>query len=341
MASPDPLPEAIRARLAELAARDRDALIEEARVEARAQVKAVLREAYADALLAEARPAPQVPPDASEIPAAAPGEQGWWVYCVLPDGRGAPDGVVGVAGERPRIVRAAGLAALTGRVPLDAFGAAPLRENLNDLAWLERTVRAHEAVLDGALAGGAVVPMRVCTIYRDEGQVREMLEGSIALFQDSLGRIEGKAEWGVKVVAERARLEEHARSLSEEARDLAGEVAGKPEGGAYLARKKLAALIRDEADRLLDSVVRETHARLEEWAAASVVLPAQSRELAGYSGEMVFNGAYLVEDERREAFANLVEELGAQYGQLGLAFELTGPWPAYNFAGAAESGVRG
>ena len=337
MARPDDLPEPIRARLAELAGRDRDALIEEARVEARAQVKAVLRDAYAEALLAEARPAPAKPP---EPPTAAPAEQGWWVYCVLPDGRALPDGVTGVAGEPPRLVPAAGLAALTGRVPLSEFGEAPLRENLNDLGWLERTVRAHEAVLDGALADGAVVPMRVCTIYRDEAQVREMLESSAAMFEDALGRLEGKAEWGVKVVAERARLEEHARSGSEEARALAGEASGKPEGGAYLARKKLAAVIRDEADRLLDSVVRETHARLEEWAAASVVLPAQSRELAGYSGEMVFNGAYLVEDERRETFAALVEELGTQYGQLGLAFELTGPWPAYNFAGTAESGVR-
>jgi hypothetical protein len=68
------------------------------------------------------------------------------------------------------------------------------------------------------------------------------------------------------------------------------------------------------------------------------VLPAQSRELAGYRGDMVFNGAYLVEDERVAAFTALLDELGSQYAPLGLAFDLTGPWPAYNFADATAAG---
>jgi hypothetical protein len=350
MAGREGLPERLTARLAEMAEADLDALVGEARAEARAQVKAVLREAYAEALLEQAgagspgrAPAPagagRAEARREAVPAATADEDesghGWWVYCVVPAERELPDGLAGVADdERPRLVPAGGVAALVSRVPLREFGEAPLRENLNDLDWLERTVRAHEAVLDSALAGGAVVPMRVCTIYRDEGQVRAMLESRGAELRDALARLAGKAEWGVKVVADRARLEDHARSQNDEAVGLADEVAGRPEGAAYLARKKLAALVRDEADRILDEVVRETHARLEEWAAASVVLPAQSRELAGYDGDMVFNGAYLVEDERVAAFSALVDELRAQYAPLGLSFDLTGPWPAYNFAGS-------
>ena len=254
----------------------------------------------------------------------------------MPDDREVPEGLEGV-GDAPRLVAAGGVAALASRVPMSEFGEVPLRENLNDLAWLERTVRAHEAVLDGMLAGGVLVPMRVCTIYRGEQQVKAMLVDGATRFRETLLDLAGKAEWGVKVIADRARLEDHARSRSDAARDLAEEVASKPEGGAYLARKKLNALVRDEADALVGDAVREVHARLEEWASAAVVLPAQNPELSGYDGEMVFNGAYLVEDARFDAFAGVLAEFESQYESAGLSFHRTGPWPAYNFASGGTS----
>ena len=161
-----------------------------------------------------------------------------------------------------------------------------------------------------------------------------MLASEGALFLETLEQLGGRTEWGVKIVADRGRVEETALARSAEAQALAERVSGGDDGGAYIARKKLDAIVRDDADLMLNEIVRETHARLEEWAVASVVLPAQSRELAGYTGEMVFNGAYLVDDERADAFRGLLGELASQYGPSGLAFDLTGPWPAYNFAGA-------
>src|SRR4051812_21245564 len=102
MAAPDALPEPLRGRLADLAAADRDGLIAEARAEARAQVKAALRDAYAAALLEDAGggvPAREGTEDAgaaahagertAAAPAQAPADpgQGSWVYCVLPADR--------------------------------------------------------------------------------------------------------------------------------------------------------------------------------------------------------------------------------------------------------------
>jgi len=303
-----------------MARSDVDALIEEARAEARGEVKAVLRDIYAEELLdlVAEQPGATEPEE---------GEQGWWIYCIVPVGRVPPPGITGVACGELTLVESGGLAALVSPVPLSEFGEAPLREHLNDLKWLEQTVRAHEAVVDEVLRDGPVVPMRICTIYRELDQVEAMLESRAPRFREALERLSGRAEWGVKIVVQRALLEDHARG-----RMASDEEDGTSEGVAYVARKKRAAVLRGETDRLLDSVVRETHARLEEWSAGSVVLPAQNRELAGYEGEMVFNAAYLVEHERVETFGQLLKELGAQYGEMGFAFDLTGPWPAYNFA---------
>jgi hypothetical protein len=343
-------------------------LIAEARAEARAAVKARLRESFeramlerAETLLAGGGEAAPVPgeepavaaPPVTTGPGAAPAKRtppaaapepvesgdGLWVYCVVPAGRELPDGLEGVApGAPPQLVSGGELAALVSRVPLSEFGEQALRENLNDLGWLERMARTHEAVLERVLAGGEVVPLRVCTIYRGETQVRVMLEQRSQRLREGLERLAGKAEWGVKVIADRAALEEHARGRSAAARTLAEELDGLPEGGAYIVRKKLATAVRDEAERLVAEAVREGHARLEEWASASVVLPAQNRDLSGHHGEMVFNGAYLVDDSRVHPFVTLIRDLEAQYGDAGLSFDLTGPWPAYNFVrGLSES----
>ena len=99
-----------------------------------------------------------------------------WAYCVLRAGDPAPAGVPAVEpAAAVEAVEAEGLVALVSRVPDAQFSAEPLRENLNDLRWLERVARAHEAVLDQALAEASIVPLRLCTLYESPERVREML----------------------------------------------------------------------------------------------------------------------------------------------------------------------
>jgi hypothetical protein len=298
---------------------DAQALIDAAYAEARENVQAKLRTRFEQQLLARAEALLTQPP------AEAAGDA-WWAYCIVPAGRELPGGLAAVADDTPQLVTTGGVAAVVSRVPLAEFGEEPLRANLNDLTWLERVARAHDRVLGELLPRGALVPLRVCTIYRDEAHVEAMLRERADEFTATLERLAGKAEWGIKVVADRELLEEAARESSVEADAAAGE------GSAYLARKKLAALVREKADALVADTLREAHARLGEWADASVVLPAQNRDLSGHRGEMVLNAAYLVDERRVDSFTEVVHELELP----GLAFELTGPWPPYNFAGPAR-----
>src|SRR5436190_210269 len=116
---------------------------------------------------AEPRPAPKAEPVAGELV---------WVYCVVPADARPPR----VSGVDPRFpverVEAAGLAAFVSRVPIAEFGADALRQNLNELDWLERVARAHEGVLDQVMPQTVLVPLRLCTLYEDVQGVRRMLE---------------------------------------------------------------------------------------------------------------------------------------------------------------------
>ena len=279
----------------------------------------------------------------------ADGALGAYAYCVMAgDARPALEGVAGVDPARPpRVLRRSDLAAVAGDVALSDFGAAPLKRNLEDVRWLERIARAHEAVLDRALQAGTVVPLRLCTVFADEAAVLAMLDRERAALQAALARLEGRAEWGVKLIADPSAVRaaaggppaEPARSAgasgerAAEAPDRAGAPGPPGSGHAYLARKRRDRLAREEARRVAHEAARTVHAGLGAQAAAATVLRPPPRELSGEAGELVLNGAYLVDRERGGQFRALAERIGEGQRRRGLRLEVTGPWPPYSFAG--------
>jgi hypothetical protein len=46
---------------------------------------------------------------------------------------------------------------------------------------------------------------------------------------------------------------------------------------------------------------------------------------------MTLNGAYLMSEGQMTAFRAELERLEKDYNDLGFSYELTGPWPPYNF----------
>jgi Gas vesicle synthesis protein GvpL/GvpF len=257
-----------------------------------------------------------------------------YVYCIVP--AGPLLSLEGLAGVDPSFevgpITQGGLSAIVSRVRLREFGAEALRLNLEDLAWLARTARAHNAVLARALSAEAVVPLRLCTIFDDEAGVRGVLEREREPLLAALSQLRGRTEWSVKVLADTGALNAAAR---ERGSAFAGAEA-QGSGRAYFARKKLERTALDEARAIATRAVEETDARLRTHAAAATRLPPQDRRLSGRPGEMVLNGAYLVERSNTGAFAALAKELGARHRELGLTLEVTGPYAPYNFVPAVE-----
>ena len=309
-------------------------LVAEARAEALAEARAMLRERYVAELLdaVEARSAPSTtsgpPPPPREAPAPretppapAPAGLGRWVYGVVPGDAPDPSELIGVDGRHPvELVRDGALAAVTSEVPLDVFGADALQAGLEDLARVEELARAHERVVEAAMAfAGTVVPFRLCTIYAGAEQVRDMLRAEHATFADALERVDGAAEFGVKAYA----------------RPVATTTGDADTGTSYLQRRREAREAAESAWEGVGMAVEDVHARLAEQAAATSLGRPQDRRLTGHEGSMVLNASYLVPDERVDRFRALVAELADRHGADGLELELTGPWPPYHFASGA------
>jgi hypothetical protein len=271
------------------------------------------------------------PPEPAPRPRPQSGDV-LWTYCVLRAGTPHRANLAGVDASNPvERVDAGDLAALVSRVPLSEFGEEPLRTNLNNLEWLERVARGHEAVLERTLEEATIVPLRLCTIFEDEDGVRRMLADQGPALTAALDVLDGHQEWGVKLLVDREALEAAARSRSPEADALADELDTRSAGGAYMLKRRLERQVREAADEIAVSVADDVHARLQDWATDAVLNPPQNRDLSGHEGEMLLNGAYLVETPKVARLRELVGELQERHRGLGVRLDLTGPWPPYNF----------
>ena len=222
------------------------------------------------------------------------------------------------------LIRHADLAAIVSAVPRDEFEQSALAQSLEDLDRLERFARGHEHVLDEALRLGPVVPLRICTIYETADHVREMLERERRPLAEALHGLSGTSEWGVKAYRD-AREDAPAEKVG----------AGAPASGTeYLARKHGERDAAQAARQVADATVEIIHGRLSEHAVDAVLSRVQDRQLSGHEHEMILNAAYLVADARIADFQWVFGDLIRRHAPDGLLLELTGPWPAYHFAGA-------
>jgi hypothetical protein len=350
----------LRAAVEQLAAEDVDELIRGARQDARERARAHLAEAMTASMLDQVerrltppsrqserrrRAAPLAQADEPARPPLPPqpaterapqrddatptAGRGLYVYCVVPADTQLPDDVTGVdPGGSPTLLAHDDLAAVISYVPLAEFEEERLREHLADMAWVERTARAHEHVLETVARVSTLIPMRMCSIYRSEDGVREMLAHEADALSAALEHLRGRAEWGAKVFAEYP-SPAHAQAAD-------GEAAEEPPSGTdYMRQRQSERDARWSVDEELHEASAAIHERLSEIAVDAITLPLQRPEVSGHEGPMLSNGVYLLGSEQEQAFLALVEQLRDEYAPLGLVIEPTGPWPAYNFVPGA------
>jgi hypothetical protein len=277
--------------------------------------------------MGRSQPSTASPGSTAREPAEGTAERAWWTYGVLSaSDAGKLESVVeGIEpGSSVELVSEGELAAMVSAVPADDYDDARLREHLEDLEWVERTARRHEAVLDAALNHATVVPLRLCTLYRDHAGVRLLLREQAGPLEEALAKVEGAAEWGVKVFAGNAAVAD-AEHAGEDHK-----TAARP-GAAYLTQRQRERERAEQRNELRVSCADAVHARIASCAREATINRPQHPKVHGRDMPMVLNGAYLVANDRQADLYGSITELQAEWGQMGFVIELTGPWPAYNF----------
>ncbi|MGW8990836.1 GvpL/GvpF family gas vesicle protein [Streptomyces zhihengii] len=253
-----------------------------------------------------------------------------YAYAVVraADGVGAAAGALaGVAGGPVRLTagsRDPAVLLAVGDVPAADFREEALRRRLEELEWLETVARAHHAVVEALAAVTTVLPLRLATVYVDEAGARAALDEGARAFAERLSLLAGHREWGVKVYADPSAAPPPPAPAAD----------GLSPGRSYLRQRREQRSGREEVYRDARTAAGRVEEAALRYAAGRARHRVQQGTLAGAAGENVLNDAFLVADDRTEAFR--ADVAGAARGLTGVRVEVTGPWAPYSFAVPAE-----
>lgn len=249
-----------------------------------------------------------------------------YLYCLLespapPALEAAPPGLPDAAAPRLLDV-GGGLWLVAATVPLATYGPGEIEARLEDLSWVSERALAHEAVVEHLAEAGALLPMKLFTLFSGDERAVEDVRGRAAEVRRALDRVAGRREWGVRVRFDPQR----ARSLADEPGD--GGATGRPVSGrAFLERKRRLRDAGRTPSPAAEAAVERAFAALASRAAGS----RRHAPVAG--GAVLLDAAFLVAVEGEEAFREAVETAARELDGAGCELVLTGPWPPYNFAG--------
>lgn len=270
-----------------------------------------------------------------------PGEShAYYLYCVgerdalaPPYGKEMPPPI---EADAPFVlIDGGGLSAVTSVVPLADYGEDALQSRMSDASWVAVRAMRHERVVEHFARRTSVVPLRFGTIYLERENVEAMLAEKHDELRAIIENLRGREEWGLNLYCDRAKLRENITSLSPRLRELRARADAASAGQSYLMRKKIDSMREQEARaeqrRVAAEVERELMARSDAAARLRVL-----KDEASEWGELATKLAFLVERARFDEFRGAAERLAREHADAGFRLELTGPWPAYNFAAGRE-----
>jgi Gas vesicle synthesis protein GvpL/GvpF len=227
-----------------------------------------------------------------------------------------PAGLPG-AGSPRTIAVDPGLWLIAADAPRAIYGETAIERGLKDMPWVSACALAHERVVEHFGRGGALLPMKLFTLFATDERAVRHVRARRARLGRLLDQVEGRQEWGVRLSGD-GRLPAGPR----------GRVGGRRSGTEFLLAKKAE---RDRDGQRAERASRDADALFR--ALARHADDSRRRPVpAGAGVALWLDAAFLVPRGGRRSFeAALRREAKALLGR-GYRVTLTGPWPPYNFA---------
>jgi len=272
-------------------------------------------------------------------PAGPPGlPPAFYVYCIGERGILAPL-LREVARPEPiepgadlALAAAGRLGALFSTVPTAAYDEESLPARLSDPEWAAVRGMRHQRVVEHFARRAAVVPLRFGTLFLQRRRIAAMLADRAAELEALLERLRDRDEWSVSLSCQREQLLAGLDAVNPRLREAAARAAQASPGQAFLLRKKLDGFRAEEARGEAARAAREVEEMLGTVSDATARLRLL-KVLEAEEGTPVARLAFLVARAEFGRFREAAEDLASRYAPLGFRLALTGPWPAYSFAG--------
>lgn len=252
-----------------------------------------------------------------------------YVYCLL-DCAPKLAGSTGTIGLKS--IAFGGFYAIAKYVHESEFSEQSLKQNLNNIEWLETNAREHITVTNLLMdEHDAVIPFNFGTIFQTEESLNKFLTDYSESLTENFQHISGKQEWAVKIYCDRKALSQQIDELSEEAAALEKQIMASGPGKAFLLKRKKTELIENELDRLCKLFGQKYYDEFRTFSNATHISNLIPPDFNARQDTMILNAAFLIDKIKVADFLNSVETHRLKDGNSGFGIETTGPWPPFSF----------
>jgi len=236
---------------------------------------------------------------------------GKYVYCVIRTEQELSFGRMGIGSDPSHVhtVVHEDIAAVVSDTPIEVHE--PTRTN----------VLSHERVNERVMEEHTVIPMSFGTVFKTREDIVELLRSAYSAFREVLDKMEGKVEYGIKVLWDPDTVIASLQQEDENLRLLREEISSE-QGSTYFARIQYGRLVEQQLEERAESYGNDVFGALRDVAVAS-------RTNKPIGDKMILNAAFLVERDQEDDFDTRVKAIAERYPEL--TFKYTGPWPPYNF----------
>jgi len=239
--------------------------------------------------------------------------QGKYLYCIIEASEPESFGPLGIGGRGDEVhtICYHDLSAVVSDSPIIEYAVS--REN----------TLAHERVIEEVMKNHTVLPVRFCTIAKDEAKIRIILEKEYDRFKEMMNWIDGKKELGLKAMFVENVVYGNILKKHEEIRVFKEKIASLPPEKSLYQRM--------EIGRMVEIALQKEKDIHKEYILDTLSPLAVDVKINNTYGElMVINAAFLVEKLTEAQFDQKVQELGNKYdGEI--KFKYIGTVPPFNF----------
>jgi len=205
-------------------------------------------------------------------------------------------------------LEASGFQCWISRVEKDEY-ADQLAANMENLDWLATASVRHQRVVGEIASKITILPARFGTVFLTEDSLREHVAERKQQLMQTLKKIEGTEEWGVKLFSI-APAPAQAPAMSS--------------GSDYLRLKaaKLQPVGRKELDPEVKDFIRELQGVTEDSAISGKVSSGQRN--------LEWQASFLVRKNRKKEWDAILRKYASAWHERR-EIECTGPWPPYSF----------
>jgi len=247
----------------------------------------------------------------------ADAREGKYIYCIIASNEAESFGPLGIGGRGDEVdtIVYDNIAAVVSNSPIISYAVS--RENM----------LAHEKAIEEVMKKYTVLPVRFCTIAKDEDTVKKILEKEHDKFAELLKNIEGKKELGLKAIFKEEVIYKEIAENYEDIKKLKKALSSESPTKTYYLRvevgRKVEAALQEEKD-----------ARKEEILNTLSPLAKDTKVNNTYGEPMIISAAFLVENAKEAEFDQNVQALADKYDDK-IKFKYVGTLPPFNFVNLA------